>query len=148
VQFRELFSKPESSQLSEEVGEALAKWASGGVKGNPEIDAMVADYAKASTQDELNGLEERRGAMWKKTPAADKQRLKEASDAASQRLKRPTASQAISMDQATVLAESMKEEGVELSLLLAKFEIGAIEDLPAAKFEDARDFIAEMSAGG
>jgi hypothetical protein len=46
-----------------------------------------------------------------------------------------------------VLADSLKEEGVELSLLLAKFEIGSIEDLPADKYTEAKAFIDAASSG-
>lgn len=87
-QFRQLFSG-EPRQLDEDTGAQLAKWAAGGVQGNPAVDALLADYAKCTSQEELKALEDKRGAMWKKTPAPDKQRLKEASEAAQRRLQSP-----------------------------------------------------------
>ena len=56
------------------------------MKGNPEVDALVADYAKCATADELGQFEKRRSEIWKAAKAADKQRLKEASEAAQRRL--------------------------------------------------------------
>ena len=38
----------------------------------------------------------------------------------------------ITLDQATVLADKLRAEGVALNLILAKFEIGGLEDLPAS----------------
>lgn len=51
----------------------------------------------------------------------------------------------ISLDQATQLADKLKEEGIDVSLLLASFEIGAIEDLPAMHFNAALAQIDEIS---
>lgn len=142
LQFRELFAKPESSQLTEQVGEDLAKWAAGGVKGNPEIETLIADYAKCADRAQLGALETRRKALWTKSLSATfKAQLKEAADAATARLV-----DRISLDQATVLADALKEEGVEMSMLLAEFEIGALEELPATKYEDAKTFISETSS--
>jgi hypothetical protein len=142
LQFRELFAKPESSQLTEQVGEDLARWAAGGVKGNADVDALIADYAKAVAS-ELAALEGRRGALWKKLPGADKQRLKEASEAAQLRLA-PAAM--VSVDQATVIHDKLSEEGIDASLFLAKYEIGRIEELPAQLYAEAQTWIDEQSA--
>jgi RecT family protein len=54
----------------------------------------------------------------------------------------------ISMDQATMLADKLKEEGVALNLLLAKFEIGSLEELPVANFDAAIACIDEASKAG
>lgn len=87
TQFVPMFESRKGQQLDEDLGAQLATWAAGGAKGNPEIDAMVAEYAKAVNAAELTALETRRSAIWKKTPpGVDKQRLKEASDAAQRRL--------------------------------------------------------------
>lgn len=86
AQFHALFDRDKPKQLDEETGRKLAEWAAGGVKGNPEIDSMVAEYAKAANAGELAALEKRRAAVWKKTPTADKERLKEASESAQRRL--------------------------------------------------------------
>jgi phage recombination protein Bet len=54
--------------------------------------------------------------------------------------------QRISLDQATVLADKLQEEGVELTALLARFEIGTLEDLPAINYDQAKAVIDELSA--
>lgn len=54
----------------------------------------------------------------------------------------------ITLDQATTIADKLKEEGIALSMLLATFEIGSLEELPAANYEAALATIAEASAGG
>jgi hypothetical protein len=132
LQFRELFAKTESSQLNEQVGEDLAKWAAGGVKGNVDVETLVADYAKAVAADQLPVLELRRGALWKKIPAADKAALKEASEGAARRL-----ADVVSFDQSTVIADHLREEGIEASLFCAQFAIGDIAELPAKSYHDA-----------
>jgi hypothetical protein len=141
-QFRDIFAK-NNGQLSEDIGEKLAVWAAGGVR-NAEADALIADYAKCVNRNELDLLEKRREKSWKTTPPSDKQRLKEAVESAKQRL--AAAAARISMDQATVLADALKEHGVALSLLLGMFEVGSIEDLPADKYEDAKLYISDAGA--
>lgn len=54
----------------------------------------------------------------------------------------------ITLDQATVIADKLKEEGVELSLFLASFQIGAIEDLLIERYDTALKAIDQLSAGG
>lgn len=53
----------------------------------------------------------------------------------------------ISLDQSTLLADTLNAEGVELNALLAAFELGSLEELPADKFEAAKQWIEEASAG-
>lgn len=53
--------------------------------------------------------------------------------------------QHISLGQANALADKLKEEGVALNLLLAKFEIGSLEELPAIHYEAAIAAIDEQS---
>lgn len=141
-QFREIFGG-QPRQLDEDTGERLARWAAGGIKDNPEVTALVSDYAKAGASADLAALEKRRGDAWKKLPAADKQRLKEASEAAQQRL---APSSAVSVDQATVLRDKLGEEGVEASLFLARFEIGRVEALNSGLYADALAWIDQQSA--
>lgn len=145
TQFRELFAKPESSQLSEQVGEELAKWASGGVKGNADVDSLIADYAKCTNREELDVLEKRRGELWKKTPAPEKARLKEASEAAAIRFDEPKAD-TITLDQSTVIADHLREDGVELTLFCAHFQIGVVDALPADQFREAMLWIDKQIA--
>jgi phage recombination protein Bet len=52
----------------------------------------------------------------------------------------------IDLDQSTVLADRLKEEGVALSLFLAHFEINGLEDLPAHRYQDALKAIDTLSA--
>ena len=52
----------------------------------------------------------------------------------------------ITLDQATSIADKLKEEGVTLSALLARFEVGALEELPAVNYEQALKVIDEISA--
>jgi hypothetical protein len=86
AQFRSVFDAAGAPRpLDEETGAELARWATGGVKSDPELEALIADYAKCETVEQLDALEKRRGVVWKKTPATFKQRLKEASAAAGQR---------------------------------------------------------------
>lgn len=143
TQFRDMFDSNGGQQLDESVGEKLAQWAAGGIKGNAEVDSLIADYVKCSAQDGLPALEQRRGTLWKKISGSDKQRLKEASDATQQRL---TGLAAISTDQATFLNDSLQAEGVKPSLFLAQFEIGAVGDLPVAQYEQAVAYILANGA--
>lgn len=92
--FRTIFSGKDGKPLDEDIGEQLAKWASGGAKPTtsvaPELDKLIADYAACDTVSALAVLEERRRAIWSKPmPAGYKPRIKEASDAASKRLATP-----------------------------------------------------------
>jgi hypothetical protein len=54
----------------------------------------------------------------------------------------------ISLDQATVLADKLKEEGVQLAALLARYELGSLEDMPEACFREAVHVIDELSQAG
>lgn len=141
LQFRELFARPDSSQLTEQVGEDLAKWAAGGVKGNADVDTLVADYAKCVDSAQLPVLEERRGAVWKKINAADKTRLKEASDGAAHRL-----ADVVSFDQATVIADHLREDDIEPTLFFARFEVNDIAQLPAKLYGEALLWIEQQVA--
>jgi hypothetical protein len=57
----------------------------------------------------------------------------------------PSDAPRISLDQQNVIADKLKEEGVALNLLLAKFEINALEDLPAASYAAALAVIDDVS---
>lgn len=86
VQFKSLFGdKPK--QLDEDLGNKLAEWAMGGAKPAPELDALIADFAKCTDADAFKALEKRRAGVWAKPmPAGYKARVKEASDAAATRI--------------------------------------------------------------
>ena len=152
-QFRTLFNEKGNEQLSEHLGEEIAKWAAGGVKVNPDVESLLADYAKCADRDELADLEKRRAAIWDKTPAPDQKELKAAKKAAADRLASPATSAAstssgsaderISLDQSTTIVDGLKAEKIEVSRFLAEFEIGSIDELPAAKYEEATSWIVE-----
>lgn len=52
----------------------------------------------------------------------------------------------ITLDQATVIADAIKTEGIELSRFLAHFELGAIEDLHAGLYAEALETVGRMTA--
>jgi len=91
-QFRHLFKEP--AQLSEDIGEALAKWAAGGPgeKRQPvDISKLLAQYEACSDAATLRVLEEERRAIWAGASKDDKARLKTAADEASKRIDDATA---------------------------------------------------------
>lgn len=84
--FESLF-RGDPKAIDEDLGKALADWAMGGAKPAPELDQMIADYAKCLSQDEFKVIEKRRAAVWSKPmPAGYKARIKEAADAAGVRI--------------------------------------------------------------
>lgn len=86
AQFAKMF-EGEPRQIDEELGKGLAEWAMGGAKPAPELDQLIADYAKCLNQDEFKAIEKRRAAVWSKPmPAGYKARIKEAADAAGVRI--------------------------------------------------------------
>lgn len=143
LQFREMFSRESPAQLDEEAGRKIAEWAAGSAAMPTDALGFLQRYTDCASQQDFDDLEKARGAIWKSIPTGEKPRVKDAAEAAKARLT-PTAR--INFDQATVLADAIKEEGVELSLVLAKLEIGALEDLPANKYDEAKAFIDATSA--
>jgi hypothetical protein len=88
-QFENLFGG-DSKQIDEDLGGKLAEWAVGGSKPAPELDDLIADYAKCTDLESYKALEQRRAGVWgSPMPAGYKARIKEASDAASKRLTEP-----------------------------------------------------------
>jgi energy-coupling factor transporter ATP-binding protein EcfA2 len=89
AQFRSLFG--ESKQFSEDLGESMARWASGAPPKPPlDVDGMVARF-NACTAESLQSLQDERGAAWGSLGKADKSRLKAAADAAAARITVTTA---------------------------------------------------------
>ena len=81
--FRTIFSGAQGKPLDEDVGQQLAQWAAGVSKPAPELDDLIAEFAKCTDVAKLKDLEARRAKAWgTKMPAGYKQRVKEASDAA------------------------------------------------------------------
>lgn len=78
-QFVGLF--PSALQLSEDLGESMAKWAAGG-KHAPTMSAsaLIAEYAACSEPSEFRRLEEIRKVSWSSIPKEDKPTVKSASE--------------------------------------------------------------------
>lgn len=148
MQFREMFNRDKPAQLDEEAGRRLALWAAGDA-GVSEADALIADYAKCADIEQLPVLEERRSVIWKKTPTADKPRLKEAFETARTRLAdlpKTTADPVpvITIDQATVIRDHLREENIDATVFCAHFQIGDVEALPFALYRDAMAWLDEQ----
>lgn len=83
-------------QLSEDVGEALARWAAGvpaqasAAAPKPSANVAVVElldaYAECDTRIAFDELETKRKALWAKAAAGAKEQLKQASDSAKARL--------------------------------------------------------------
>lgn len=84
-QFVHLFQDPNGTQLSEDLGEQLARWAAGTPAG-PSVQDMLDSYADCRDRTTFDRLEGQRRAVWDRAKAAEKTQLKAASDAASKRL--------------------------------------------------------------
>lgn len=84
MQFREMFTKRE--QLSEDIGEKLARWAAGTPPAPPPSTELVARYAMCQDHETLLTLESVRAAMWPTLSKDEKAALKLASEIATQRL--------------------------------------------------------------
>jgi energy-coupling factor transporter ATP-binding protein EcfA2 len=88
-QFIHLFQDPNGTQLSEDIGEKLARWASGSKPSETpsfNITPLLARYTACPSRAEFDDLERTRKAVWDDINAADKKRLKQASDDAAKRL--------------------------------------------------------------
>lgn len=83
--FRETFA--DRPQLTEDVGEALAKWAAGSSQvPKMSAPALIADYAACSEPSEFRRLEEIRKASWSSIPVVDKPTVKAASEQCAKRI--------------------------------------------------------------
>ena len=92
-QFESLF--PGDVQLSEDIGEKLARWAAGTVTvAQVPASDLLARYEACSDPATWRALEDTRKAVWSSASAGDKRRLKEASDAAQDRILRAEADDA------------------------------------------------------
>jgi hypothetical protein len=96
AQFRDWF-KP-GVQLSEEIGERMARWAAGdatektGKQTAPEaVSNQVANYEICQTEADFKALESLREQRWKELSGIEKKALKAASDAAKDRLSKAVA---------------------------------------------------------
>lgn len=93
LQFRPFFSGKQ--QLSEDIGEKLARWAAGDdalapatkkeIRGNPNgdrVEKLIDAYSKCTTREQHTELEKERAELWKIVSDDVKARLKEASNTA------------------------------------------------------------------
>ena len=151
--FRGIFSGAEGKPLDEGVGQQLAEWAAGSAKPAPELDALIADYAKCTTVDAYKALEERRAKEWaKKLPAGYKARIKEAADAAGLRVSgggdRPDPATS-SMPEAwqNAFAECANLEGVESVWkdCCASYGTQPPPDSLLAAYENAKERVGEAA---
>ncbi len=84
-QFRDIFAEP--VQLSEDVGEALARWAAGSAAPPVvTVAGLLASYAACSDPATLQRLETQRKAIWGKTSKEEKATLKATSEGTAKRL--------------------------------------------------------------
>lgn len=120
VQFKKLFEGA-PRQLDEDLGKQLAEWAMGGAKPAPELDNLIADYAKCTDTDAYKALEKRRAAVWSKPmPAGYKARVKDASDGAATRIaessKQPSESQSTTGSNIDTWVAKIKEQSTRADL--------------------------------
>lgn len=93
-EYRDIFSS--NPQLSEDVGEKLARWASAGVTQKvPTADELIARLSACIDAATLRILESERGSAWGSLSKADKVRVKAAADDAKARVE---AAELASMD--------------------------------------------------
>ena len=84
-QFASVFG--DSPQLTEEIGEAMAKWAAGS-SSTPKMTAakLIAEYAACSEPSEFRRLEEARKVSWQTLAKEEKPSVKAASEQAAKRI--------------------------------------------------------------
>lgn len=100
VQFRAMFSTNPPPQLTEDVGEQLARWASGATIGQPaaktskasglaEVASLMDEYHECKDEETFKALEAKRKVLWDAHPSGGaRERLKNASNEAAARLQR------------------------------------------------------------
>lgn len=151
TQFTALFGGA-PKQLDEDTGAALAQWAVGGVREAPNLDDLIADYAKCDTASELAQLEEKRRQVWSSPlPGGYKVRIKEAADAARARIAKGAQSSAPRDADAWVdtLAGQSSLESLEeaWSACVAQFDNAPPTDCDAAytfRKEQLEEGVAEL----
>lgn len=112
-QFRDLLlGKP--TQLSEDIGEQMARWAQGGSVPAPAPAAdLLSAYDACSDAATLRQLEDQRGASWAKLSKDDKARVKSASEASRARVE--AAEHAANEYDEETTSEVSREEAEEIA---------------------------------
>lgn len=91
-QFRQLFASP--IQLTEDVGEELARWAAGTAAPKAvTVEELRRSYQACSDAATYRTLEQSRRLLWAKAKVDEKKTLKDAADAALERVERASATQ-------------------------------------------------------
>lgn len=85
-QHRQFF--PPGQPITEKAGQQFGAWAKGDASDAGEVDVLLRAYGLCDDEPSWAALEERRGVIWKdkQTPAGQKARLKEVSEAARLRI--------------------------------------------------------------
>lgn len=84
-QFRSMFSQPR--QMSEDIGEELARWAAGtAAPALPTVGELQASYAACHDSATLRTLESQRQSIWSKASKGEKESLKRGADEAKARV--------------------------------------------------------------
>ena len=109
-QFRAIFAQPK--QLSEDIGEALARWAEGSVaapeQSTPEL---LKRYAACSDPATLRTIEEDRKRAWAKASREEKESLKAAADEARDAIAAANAAPPVKFDSETGEVREPGQEG-------------------------------------
>lgn len=90
-QFRSIFPVDNPPQLTEGIGEQLARWAAGtpakpAATSTPSVVDLLDGYAECADAQAFGDLEVRRSAVWKAATSGQKEQLKAAKDAAQARI--------------------------------------------------------------
>jgi len=116
-QFRDVFAG--DPQLSEDIGEKLARWAAGGVARTPmTVAELVAAYAACSDDDTMAVLKVARGVAWPKLDKAARERVTVEATAAKERIDkaaRARAAEAPATPPASEPALTLAPDGNELT---------------------------------
>lgn len=90
-QFREVFDPQHPPQITEDVGEKLAKWAAGSPSLSPQVaddalERLLASLSEITTAEDLKELEAQGKALWKRLAKADRDAIQVAVEAARKRI--------------------------------------------------------------
>jgi hypothetical protein len=134
-QFRALFTKSPAPQLTEEIGEILARWGAGAASSVTSAADLIARYTACSDPATLRTLEEVRGQSWPSLSKDEKAKVKASAEEAKKRVEAAASTSAPASS-----SEAPKEPViVRDEEPIAKDETGQVEPLT----EDEAREIAE-----